>query len=71
MVVDDLDRDLNQEERTRVLALLHELADDGLTVLFACIDEATATHADVVISVEEVEPVTPLSSLEVSADAVA
>jgi len=71
IVVDDLDRDLNQEERTRVLALLHELADDGLTVLFACIDEATAAQADTVISVEDVEPVTPLSQPAVSADAVA
>jgi ABC-type multidrug transport system ATPase subunit len=71
IVVDDLDRDLNQEERTRVLALLRQLADGGLTVLFACIDEATAKHADIVVSVEDVEPVTPSSSEEVSADAVA
>jgi ABC-type multidrug transport system ATPase subunit len=71
IVIGDLDRDLNQEERSRVLALLHGLADDGLTVLFACIDEATAKHADMVISVEDVEPISPISSREVSADAVA
>ena len=44
---------------------------DPASGLFACIDEATATHADTVISVEDVEPVTPLSQPGVSADAVA
>ncbi|MDR3687642.1 MAG: ATP-binding cassette domain-containing protein [Coriobacteriia bacterium] len=71
IVVDDLDRDLNQEERTRVLALLHKLAEDGLTVLFACVDEATASHADIVIPVEDVEPVSPISSRGVRTHAVA
>ena len=68
LVVDDVDRDLNHEERLRVLGLLRDLADDGLTVLFGCVDDTTAAHADQVISLEDECP-TPLR--EVSADAVA
>jgi ABC-2 type transport system ATP-binding protein len=56
LVVDDLDRDLDHDERTRVLALLKSLADDGLTVLVACVDDVTAAHADLVISVEDGGP---------------
>jgi ABC-type multidrug transport system ATPase subunit len=67
LVVDDVDRDLNHEERLRVLGLLRDLADDGLTVLFACVDDATAANADQVISLEDECPMVR----EVSADAVA
>jgi ABC-2 type transport system ATP-binding protein len=70
LVVDDLDRDLNHEERTRVLELLQDLADDGLTVLFACVDEATAARAHVVIPLEEGRPPVAMPR-EVLADAVA
>ncbi len=49
LVVDDLDRDLDREERERILSLLRELAGGGLTVVFACVDEATAQAADVVV----------------------
>jgi ABC-2 type transport system ATP-binding protein len=70
VVVDELDRDLNREERTRVLTLLRELSEDGLTVLFACVDDATAAHADLVIGLENAE--TPaLVAREVLADEVA
>lgn len=52
LVVDDLDRDLDHEERARVLALLRELADDGLTIVFACVDENTATAADAIVAMD-------------------
>jgi len=77
LVVDDLDRDLDAEERARVLALLRELAEDGLTVVFACVDEATAACADSVVRVaaqlaESVaEPAGDPVIAEVPADAVA
>jgi ABC-type multidrug transport system ATPase subunit len=70
IIVDDVDRDLNHDERTRVLALMRDLADAGLTVLFACVDDATAGHADVVVPVEEAEPAR-VSPMEVAAGAVA
>jgi ABC-2 type transport system ATP-binding protein len=56
LIVDDLDRDLDHDERARVLALLRSLADDGLTVLVACVDDATAAHADLVVAVEDGGP---------------
>lgn len=67
LVVDDVDRDLNHEERLRVLALLRDLADDGLTVLFGCVDEATAAQADLIVPLEFAER----PALEVVRDAVA
>jgi ABC-2 type transport system ATP-binding protein len=67
VVVDDIDSDLDQEERARILALLRDLADDGLTVLFACVDVATADHADLVLSLQTQRP----HLAQVSADALA
>ena len=52
IVVDDLDRDLNREERTRIVALLRALAAEGLTVVFACVDDTTAANADIVVEIE-------------------
>jgi ABC-2 type transport system ATP-binding protein len=67
LMVDDLDRDLNHEERSRILSLLRDLADDGLTVLASCVDDATAACADLIVPVEY----PGLELQEVRADAVA
>jgi len=53
IVVDDLDRDLNREERGRVLALLRALSSDGLTVVFACVDDDAAGNADLVVEIQD------------------
>ena len=53
LVVDDLDRDLDAEQRDRVLALLRDLAGDGLTVLMGCVDISTALRADAIVPVDE------------------
>ena len=72
LVVDDLDRDLDAEQRGRVVALLRELADEGLTVLVACVDEATASEADMVVAVSEPDAAPAhTTTLEVPADALA
>lgn len=55
IVVDDLDRDLNREERTRIVTLLRDLAAEGLTVIFACVDDTTAANADIVIEIESAD----------------
>jgi len=52
LVVDDLDRDLDEEQRHRVLGLLRELTGQGLTVVFACVGEASAATADVVVAMD-------------------
>lgn len=67
LVVDDLDSDLDEVERARVLELLRGLADEGLAVVYACVDEATASAADVVIAMDGESVV----SAEVAPDAVA
>ena len=46
VVVDDLDRDLTAEQAASVGRTLRALADDGLTVLVACLDENSASFAD-------------------------
>ena len=65
IVVDDLDRDLNREERTRIVTLLRDLAADGITVVYACVDDTTAANANVIVEIENAD------SEEVLADEVA
>jgi ABC-2 type transport system ATP-binding protein len=56
LIVDSVDSDLDQEERARVLGLLRDLADEGLTVVFACVDLATSSHADLVLPLQAERP---------------
>lgn len=65
VVVDELDRDLNRGGSARIIALLRELADSGLTIVFACVDSETAGYADLVVDIENAD------SGEADADAVA
>jgi ABC-type multidrug transport system ATPase subunit len=46
LVVDDLDRELDSEQRVRILGLLRELAAEGLAVVVACIDRESAHETD-------------------------
>ena len=46
VVIDDLDRDLTSEQVVSVGRTLRSLADDGLTVLVACLDKHSAAFAD-------------------------
>jgi ABC-type multidrug transport system ATPase subunit len=46
VVIDDLDRDLTAEQVASVGRTLRSLADDGLTLLVACLDQSSAGFAD-------------------------
>jgi ABC-type multidrug transport system ATPase subunit len=46
VVVDDLDRDLTAEQVAAVGRTLRSLADDGLTLVVACLDQSSAGFAD-------------------------
>lgn len=51
VALDDLDRDLSDEQLGRVVALLRELAEErSITVVFSCSHRRTAEAADVVVS---------------------
>jgi ABC-type multidrug transport system ATPase subunit len=52
LVVDDLDATLDAEERARVLQLLRALSTDGLTVVFACLEQSTADFADLIVPLD-------------------
>jgi ABC-2 type transport system ATP-binding protein len=49
VALDDLDRDLTTEQVVAVGRTLRSLADDGLAVLVACLDERSAGFADATV----------------------
>jgi ABC-type multidrug transport system ATPase subunit len=49
LVVDDMDADLDPDERATLRDVLRRVADTGITVIGSCIDPASARFADVVV----------------------
>lgn len=56
LVVDDIDHDLDIGQQQRLMALLKEIAGQGVTVVAACINEHTASLADAVVRLTPPSP---------------
>jgi ABC-2 type transport system ATP-binding protein len=50
IAIDDLDRDLEPDRQAAVIATLREIACEGTTVVFTCIDARTASLADATVT---------------------